>query len=203
VQPRYALLGKNVKLAPLDPSDAPLYAQWVNSPELKPFLNRPWEITEEEERRRLHTLIHADNAVGFALRMKENGALIGRSAIWNIHAVNRSGLFTIFIGDRSRWSKGLGTEATALTSIYAMDELKLHRLELECFVYNERAMKTYEKLGFKREGVRKEARLHEGRFHDAIQMAILESDWLNGTGTRMREHLDSAGVRAAPGGRAR
>lgn len=201
MQPRYPLIGRSVTLAPLDPADAPVYARWVNSPELKPFLNRPWEITEEEERRRVETLIESADAIGFAVRMKEDGALIGRTAIWNIHSVNRSGLFTIFIGDRSRWSKGLGTEATALTAIYAMDELKLHRLELECFVYNERAVRTYEKLGFRREGLRREAKHHEGRFHDAIQMAILESEWLNGTGTKMRRHLDPAGARAALPGR--
>lgn len=203
MQPRIYLTGRSVRLSPLDPLDAPAYAQWVNADHLKPYLNRPWEISEQEERQRVETLMSSANAVGFALRMKEDGALIGRTAIWNVHSVNRSGLFTIFIGDRAQWSKGLGTEATALTTIYAMDELKLHRLELECYVYNDRALRTYERLGFKREGIRREAKLHDGAFHDAIQMAILESEWRAGAGARMREHLEQDPSRVPPAGAAR
>jgi len=200
VQPRFELLGKRIKLSPLDPADTRVYARWVNSADLKPYLNRPWEITEQEERGRVETLIDSDNAIGFAVKMKDDGALIGRTAIWNIHSVNRNGLFTIFIGEPSRWSKGFGTEATALTAIYAMEELKLHRLELEVYAYNERALRTYEKLGFRREGVRREAKLHDGRFHDAVQMALLESEWQNGAGGKMRQHLDPAGGRIRPAG---
>jgi RimJ/RimL family protein N-acetyltransferase len=197
VKPASSLHGRVVTLGPLDPGDSPTFARWVNDPALRPFLNRPWRISEEEERRRVETLIHAEDALGFAVRLREDRSLIGRASIWNIHKVNRCGLFTIFIGEPARWSRGHGKEATALTAVYAMDVLKLNRLELEVFAYNERALRCYESLGFRREGVRREARFHEGRYHDAIQMAILAREWSGGLKERFRGYLDPSGVEAS------
>lgn len=192
VQPLYVVSGRQLYLSPLDAGDAAEYARWVNSDLLRPYLNRPWEISEEEERQRIESLISSPNSMGFALHMNGTDQLIGRTAIWNLHEVNRCCLFTIFIGEPRMQSRGLGTEATALTAIYSLDELKLHRFELESFAYNERALRCYEKLGFRREGVRREAKFHDGKFHDAVQMAILESDWRGGLREKYREYLDPA-----------
>jgi RimJ/RimL family protein N-acetyltransferase len=198
VQPLFIVPGRQLYLSPLDPGDAADCARWVNSEQLRPYLNRPWEITEEDERQRIETLVSSPNAVGFALRMNDTDQLIGRSAIWNIHKVNMSCLFTIFLGETEMQSRGLGSEATALTTIYAMDELKLHRIELESFVYNERALRCYEKLGFRREGVRREAKYHDGKFHDAVQMSILADEWQDGLRAKHREHLDPAWAGGPP-----
>ncbi len=175
------------------------YARWVNDPDVQPFLNRPWPISLQEEEQRLRALIAAEDAVGFAVRLREGARLIGRSAIWNIHRVNRSGLFTIFIGEPEMRSKGLGKEATALTTIYAMEKLRLNRLELEVFSYNERALRAYSGLGFQREGVRREARFHDGAWHDAIQMSILAREWRGDLRDRFLGYLDGAPAGTAPG----
>jgi RimJ/RimL family protein N-acetyltransferase len=190
--------GRNVVLGPLDPADLPTFTRWINDPSLRPFLNRPWPTNMEDERRRMETLIAAQDAVGFSIRLRENGTLIGRSAIWNIHRVNRSGLLTIFIGEEPVRSKGLGREATALTTVYAMDLLNLNRLELEVFAYNDRAIRCYEGLGFQREGSRREVKFHEGAYHDAIMMAILARDWRGPARDRFRQYLDHSPAAAEP-----
>ncbi len=191
MQPATFLLGRKVALGPVDPDDAPLYAAWVNDPRVRPYLNRPWPVTLEEERGRIAGLIGAAGAVGFSVRVREDMRLIGRSAIRGIHPVNRSGVFTIFIGEPEFWSRGFGKEATALTTAYAMDFLNLNRLELEVFAYNERALRCYEGLGFTREGVRREAKFHDGAYHDAIQMAVLRRDWKGALRDRLRAYLDA------------
>lgn len=190
MQPASFLTGRRLLLGPVDADDAPSYARWVNDPRVRPYLNRPWPISVEDERQRVQSLIGAADAVGFALRVREDQRLIGRTAIRGIHHVNRSGVFTIFIGEPEFWSRGYGTEATALTTIYAMDLLNLNRLELEVFAYNGRALRTYEKLGFRREGVRREAKFHDGAYHDAILMAIVASDWRGGLRERLRAYAD-------------
>lgn len=192
MQPERTVVGRAIYLGQIDRKDAPLYLRWVNDPRLQPLLNRPWEITEGEERDRVDTLVSADNAVGFAIHLRKDESLIGRSAIWNIHKVNRSGYFTIFIGEPTRWSMGHGREATALTTVYAMDVLKLNRLELEVFSYNDRAMRCYEGLGFTREGIRRESRHHDGVWHDAIQMGVLARDWKEGLRESFARYLDPA-----------
>jgi RimJ/RimL family protein N-acetyltransferase len=197
--PSEPIAGRKVLLDVIDLGDVAAYARWVNDPEVQSYLNRPWPISLQEEERRLRALVAAEDAVGFAVKHRESGRLIGRTAIWNIHRVNRSGLFTILIGEPEMRSRGFGREATALTTIYAMDTLRLNRLELEVFAYNERALRVYEGLGFRQEGTRREARLHQGVWHDALLMSILAREWRGGLRDRFLAYMDGAPAGAAPG----
>jgi len=199
MQPSEPVIGRRVLLGPIDVGEVVSYARWVNDPEVQRFLNRPWPISLQEEEHRIRTLVAAEDAVGFAVRLRESGTLIGRSSIWNIHRVNRNGLFTIFIGELDMRSKGLGREATALTTIYAMETLGLNRLELEVFAYNDRALRTYEGLGFRQEGTRREVRYHDGAWHDAIQMSILAREWRGELRDRFLSFMDGTPAGAAPG----
>ena len=48
-----------------------------------------------------------------------------------------------------------------------------HRLELEVFTHNARAIHVYKKLGFQEEGTRHQAFFKEGRFVDALMMGMI------------------------------
>lgn len=56
-------------------------------------------------------------------------------------------------------------------------ELKLHRVELDVFSFNPRAIRAYEKAGFRREGVLRDAVKDGDKYGDDILMAILEEEW--------------------------
>ena len=60
---------------------------------------------------------------------------------------------------------------------YAFGELKLNRVELATDEENGRAIRSYEKCGFVREGLLREHRLIEGRPADSVAMAVIRSDW--------------------------
>ena len=61
---------------------------------------------------------------------------------------------------------------------YAFTELNLHRVSLGLFEYNPRALRSYEKAGFKMEG-RMRGTLHrEGRRWDDLYMGILRTEWM-------------------------
>jgi len=57
------------------------------------------------------------------------------------------------------------------------DKMNLHRLWLHVHDYNQRAIASYEKCGFKREGVLREDHFARGEYHDTIVMGILESEY--------------------------
>ena len=57
------------------------------------------------------------------------------------------------------------------------EELKLHRLSLDVFSFNERARKAYLAAGFREEGVLRDAVLDGEEYADDILMAILEEEW--------------------------
>jgi RimJ/RimL family protein N-acetyltransferase len=60
---------------------------------------------------------------------------------------------------------------------YAFEELNLHRVTLNLFEYNTRALRTYSGLGFSVEGRAREAILREGRRWDLIFMGLLRREW--------------------------
>jgi RimJ/RimL family protein N-acetyltransferase len=73
--------------------------------------------------------------------------------------------------------RGLGGEAVRLVLAHAFGTVGLHRVELEVYAFNPRAQSVYERAGFVREGVRRDALYWDGEYTDAITMAILAHDW--------------------------
>jgi ribosomal protein S18 acetylase RimI-like enzyme len=73
---------------------------------------------------------------------------------------------------------GVGTAFLGLVLDEAFGPLGAERFHLDCFADNLRAQRSYEKLGFTRDGVmRKAYRLADGRRVDLVMMAILRSEW--------------------------
>jgi RimJ/RimL family protein N-acetyltransferase len=60
---------------------------------------------------------------------------------------------------------------------YAFCQLDLHRVSLSVFDYNPRAICSYEKAGFVREGIEPGMLEREGKRYDIILMGILRSEW--------------------------
>jgi len=61
---------------------------------------------------------------------------------------------------------------------YAFGPLGLHRVELRVDHPNARAIRCYEKCGFRREGLQREDRRQtDGTYHHSIVMDILEEEF--------------------------
>jgi RimJ/RimL family protein N-acetyltransferase len=73
--------------------------------------------------------------------------------------------------------QGYGHEAMTLALQFAFDEINLHRVQLTVFDYNIPAIRLYEKLGFKREGVFREFMQRDGQRHDMYLYGLLSSEW--------------------------
>jgi RimJ/RimL family protein N-acetyltransferase len=55
-------------------------------------------------------------------------------------------------------------------------DLGYHRLELEIYAFNERALAHAERAGFVREGVKRKAYIRNGDRVDAVMFALLRED---------------------------
>lgn len=73
--------------------------------------------------------------------------------------------------------RGTGIGLTLLRWLvnFAFSELRLHRLELVVFSFNDRARHCYEAVGFREEGRAHEARKASGGYWDLVHMALLRS----------------------------
>jgi RimJ/RimL family protein N-acetyltransferase len=85
----------------------------------------------------------------------------------------------IGLGEREFWGKGYGTEAMRLGLRYAFTELNLHRVSLDVFSYNPRAIRSYEKAGFRHEGRIRKLISRDGRRMDDVWMGILQDEWIH------------------------
>lgn len=113
----------------------------------------------------------------FMIQDKATQRLIGEIGLGGICWNHGDTFVGIGIGERELWGKGYGTDAMRVILRFAFTELNLHRVSLDVFAYNPRAIKSYEKVGFKHEGRHRGALNREGRRWDEVYMGILKSDW--------------------------
>lgn len=113
----------------------------------------------------------------FRIRLNEDKRLIGFAALHSIEWNNGTAVLSIGIGDSEDRGKGYGTEALNLLLQYAFLELNLHRIGLDVISYNDPAIQSYIKAGFKEEGRIREAVFREGKRYDRIYMGIFKRDW--------------------------
>jgi RimJ/RimL family protein N-acetyltransferase len=108
---------------------------------------------------------------------KSTNELIGDVELNYIDLLNRTSSIRIQISNEKYLSKGYGTEAMKLLIDYGFGVYNLHRIELEVFSYNGRAIKAYEKIGFKHEGIKRESMFYNHEYHDTIIMGLLKSEF--------------------------
>jgi RimJ/RimL family protein N-acetyltransferase len=70
----------------------------------------------------------------------------------------------------------LADEAARLLQRHLLFELDYHRLELECYGFNEGAIRHAERAGFVREGVKRKAYWRHGGWTDGVVFGLLKED---------------------------
>ena len=105
------------------------------------------------------------------------GHIVGESVINEIDYELKSANFRIAIFHHQARGQGIGTWMINQTLSFVFDVLKLHRISLDVFSFNKRAIHTYEKVGFKHEGVLRDAIKDGNQYADDILMSILEDEW--------------------------
>jgi len=113
----------------------------------------------------------------FFIRAIAEDKVIGFISGWGLNWQHGDTFFGIGLGEEDFWGKGYGTEALQLFLGYVFREMNLRRVSLNVFGYNPRAVRSYEKCGFRIEGRVRQAMLREGKRWDMIYMGILREEW--------------------------
>jgi RimJ/RimL family protein N-acetyltransferase len=173
------LTGTKVYLTSLTRQDMPVVAEWYQNAEfLRLFESGPaYPKTEEALIRQMEEDEKSKRDFPFAVRLAENGLLIGLVVIDGVEWNNRVGGLALGLGNPAYWGKGYGFEAAQLVLTFAFNELNLHRIQLGVFGYNKRAIALYEKLGFQKEGAYREYILRDGRRFDMYLYGLLRPEW--------------------------
>ncbi|GJM82041.1 N-acetyltransferase [Paenibacillus sp. HMSSN-139] len=154
---RWFLMGEKVYLRPMNVEDAEWYFHNLHEPEMRRWTGTKRHFTKEFIAAYLERKGQDESSVLLAIVRRDEDRPIGDIALQDIDPSNRCCNIRIAINHTADTGKGFGSEAMRLILDYGFGVLALHRIELNVFDYNERAMHVYEKLGFKREGVQREA----------------------------------------------
>ena len=170
--------GKLVRLATVDiDADSVLWARWSQNSEFQhlldwgpislPTVKQEKEWIEKEHGSMYHFAIHA----------LADDKTIGMLDLSDVNWTAGDAWLGIGIGDPDYWGKGYGSEAIDLLLRFGFEQLNLRRVSLTVFEYNERACKSYLKLGFKEEGRARQMLNRFDRRWDMIYMGILRQEW--------------------------
>lgn len=171
------LVGRRVYLRPFSKSDLPYVQKWSNDSEIRRMIGEvaPMSRTEAEK---FYRELRADkNRIWFVIVLKKGNRVIGEAGLLRMFKPWRCTDMTIIIGEKDTWGKGYGKEAGHLLLGYVFEQLGFHRVSVGVVGLNKRAIRFWEGLGFKKEGVERNGYYCDNKYSDFVMMSILEDEF--------------------------
>ena len=177
------LTGTLVRLAAYDPEEVgKAFSSWSRDSEYWRLMDMgAVRLHSSKEATRFFTeeIEELSSAIYFfGVRTLANDKLIGEMVLDVVNWSGRDAFVGLSIGERENWGKGYGTEMMKLLLQFAFMEVNLRRVTLAVFEYNPRAIRTYEKVGFRHEGGMRKTLNREGQRWDMLFMGVLREEWL-------------------------
>lgn len=166
------------QLRELERKDLKEINKWRNDSELIASLGAPFRyINKEVDEKWFDSYMsNRSNAVRCAIVDQNDDVILGLVSLVSIDHLNQCAEFHIMIGNAENQGKGIGTFATKEMIHHAFYNLNLHRVELTVLEDNKRAQKLYEKVGFVREGVKRQAKYKSGKFVNMLMYSLLKDE---------------------------
>lgn len=172
------LTGKLVRLRAVEPSDFALLRDWLNDPDVMVYWGRPGNTVSLAEVAQYEGQQAArGNSRKYIVETYE-GKPIGQVDYYDLDWQARSAWVSILIADTQFWGGGFGTDAMRTLLRYLFEQMGLHRVTLTAHETNERAIRSYEKNGFLREGTLRDWAFYDGRWVNGVIMSVLATDFL-------------------------
>jgi RimJ/RimL family protein N-acetyltransferase len=170
------LIGEKVYLSPVSTDDFELFMQWVNDMEITQYVSMSQRIFSELlEKDAIEKMAKSEN--NFTIVDLETDNAIGSCGYVSITEINRKATIGIWLGDKNYWSRGYGSDAMRLLLDFGFSVKNYNQMNLKVYSFNERAIRCYEKVGFKRQGVMRDDIIRGDKKFDSIYMDILASEY--------------------------
>jgi RimJ/RimL family protein N-acetyltransferase len=168
-----------VTLRELSHDDIPLVNHWRQDRDLVDGLGAPARyISKDVDQAWFEEYLNRRGTdVRCTIRIDGEPEPIGLVSLTGIQPVHRHGEFHLLIGRRDLHGRGIGTDVTCQMLRHAFRDLNLHRVFLGVLSSNAAAIRVYEKAGFRREGVARDAAYKRGRYEDLVMMGILSREF--------------------------
>jgi UDP-4-amino-4,6-dideoxy-N-acetyl-beta-L-altrosamine N-acetyltransferase len=170
------IYGSMTRLRRIERQDIPTFVRWFGDPEVREFLmiNRP--ISTAEEEKWFERKLEEEDSEIFAIETTD-GTHIGNIELMDVDLRHRHAELGIVIGEKAYWGKGYGSDAIRALLAFGFEEMNLHRVFLRVYEDNARAIRAYEKCGFRQEGCLREASFRKGKYWDELVMGMLSHEF--------------------------
>ncbi|MGH2532344.1 MAG: GNAT family N-acetyltransferase [Thermomicrobiales bacterium] len=125
----------------------------------------------------LHGRFGRFDDAGYFLIVLADGTPVGRIEFERLSTRAWSAEVMILIGDALARGKGYGADALVALLRYLFHVRHLLRVSLSVLAGNERAIRSYDRVGFAMEGRLRDNLYFGGRYHDQLVMGILRTDF--------------------------
>jgi RimJ/RimL family protein N-acetyltransferase len=154
--------------------DAEFLLELITGEETRPYLGRAPE-TRDEVLAEIERSQREPDAYGrFVIELDgEPVGTVGFVCVNERHRIAEVGRLAVHPSARGR---RLGDEAARIFQRHMLRDLGFHRIELQIYGFNERAIAHAERVGFVREGVKRRAYLRDGEWRDAVLFSLLADE---------------------------
>ncbi|MBU4298974.1 GNAT family N-acetyltransferase [Patescibacteria group bacterium] len=175
------LIGKRITLRPLKSSDVKdIYLNIQNKKIAENILDMPWPYSIRDAQKFIKKMQKArqkKSDFAFGIESKTRKEVIGCIGLYKINFKHKNGELGYWLGPKY-WNQGIMTEAGKLVLDFAFSKLKLHRVWGGAFSNNLASQKVLKNLGFKKEGVFRQAFWHFDCWRDGIHYGLLSKEFL-------------------------
>lgn len=178
------LRGELTNLRAVERTDSRTLYRWFNDPAVMEGWGLPdATVSHHEVQRRLEGWLADEERLqrpaAFVIEDLE-GNEFGFVLLSGYEAPHAACEVSLLIGETAEWGKGYAADALATLIDACFEHWQVFRLWLRVEPANERAVRLYERAGFRREAVLRDASYHDGRFHDLVLCSLLATDRRSG-----------------------
>lgn len=164
-----------VRLTSLSDSDSPVLYGWLEDRDYRLYSGAFDFVSPEHHQEWFGRVRSARDGVALAVRAEGGSELLGLVQLLGIHPVHRHAELRIKLGPEHT-DKGIGTQAVRLLCRHGFEDLNLERIYLHVASDNQRAVASYLKVGFQREGVLRRHAYVGGSYRDITVLGLLKEE---------------------------
>lgn len=166
--------GHIVMLGPLLVEETSEMLRWRNDYSTWRWCRQSSVISLGEHQDWFFNLSRDNKTKMFSIHARDGGH-VGVCGLTSIDWINRRAEFSLYIGPEYR-KKGYAKGALKTLISHGFQNLNLNSIWGESFIGNP-AIKMFEEIGFKKDGVRREFYFRDGKYIDAFLFSILRNEW--------------------------
>ncbi len=172
------LIGDKTILRSLERQDLQIVANWRNHPTIRSSFFSAYPIVISCQDKWYDGYLSRGNSLIFMICLHETNQPVGMVGLDCIDHRNQSAEYgRMLIAEAQFRGQGYAKDATITLLRYAFEDLNLNRIYLKVYEKNNNAISLYERCGFSKEGIEREAVFMGGRHHNVLLMSFLRSEF--------------------------